>query len=489
MVSGAPPITILVPLDGGNEDISVTILGLDTDDNLAGLLLLQGCVPGCPLDAGESTDSDATPIEVDETDGLTQLVLRLALTCTTDDTVTVTAFTGAAADAQSVFIDCIGVEEPPGGEVIEGGQVAATATPNLLPCGGGTSVIKAEVVGLLGEILEDAEFRFETTAGLIVQTGPDTAKLTLGANQTEATVTAKIFDPDPEAEEPKTATVIVSLDCNGAPALVVTANPNVVNCTGTTTITASVRDANGHVVTGRGYHFVTSAGLLTVLPNNADTEEGLATLTLRPGDGDATVVVSSGILHGTIEDIDANENNFVVDETALVTVKQNCLSTTTGQIKVNSSTKNVSCGENVFIGLSVVDEDIQTVVDATPLTLIASLTPSRAPTEEASNGGFYGGEGTFLQAAQVPTSHGEANAIYTAPSDYNGEVKITAASGDVYGFTKLNVACAVAAPSTGTGGGTGAAPCVPIGDGVCIQPPNTGRSLITPPSTGSAGLK
>jgi hypothetical protein len=385
----------------------------------------------------------------------------------------------SAADTETTEIDCLALDG--GGGLIEGGQVAATATPNLLPCTGGTSVIKAEVVGLFGEILEDAEFRFETTAGLIVQTGPDTAKLTLGANQTSATVTAKIFDPDPEAEEPKTAEVNVSLDCNNAPALVVTANPNVIACTGTTTITASVRDANGHVVSGRGFHFVTDTGLLTVNPNNANTEEGIATLTLQPGDGDATVIVSSGLLHGTVEDIDNNENNFVVDETALVTIQQNCLGTTTGQILMNSSAKNVLCGENVFIGLSVVDEDIQTVIDGTPITLIAS------------HGGFFGGvsEGgqTLLPAAQVPTAHGEANTIYTAPTNYNGEVRITAASGDTYGVHKLNVSgCGVAAPAAPAGATP--APCVPIGDGICIAPPNTGTgNRITPPSTGSAGLR
>ena len=108
----------------------------------------------------------------------------------------------------------------------------------------------------------------------------------------------------------------------------------------------------------------------------------------------------------------------------------------------------------------------------------------------ATAGGFYGGEGTLLTAAQVPTTHGEANTIYTAPANFNGEVKITAASGDAYGYTKLNVTC-VLAPNTGTGtsaasggGTTTTAPsCTPIGDGVCV--PNA----ITPPNTGDAGLK
>jgi hypothetical protein len=427
-------------------------------------------------DVANGFDLDTDVLDVNETQETFSLNMFMTATCTVDTEIQI-----SAADVENILTASVDCVAPAGEGVIEGGQVSATATPNLLPCEGGTSVIKAEVVGLFGDILEDAEFRFETTAGLIVQTGPDTAKLTLGPNQVSATVTAKIFDPAEGAEEPKTADVVVSLKCNNAPALVVTASPNVLDCTGTSTITASVRDANGHVVEGRGYHFITNAGLLTVNPNNAETEEATATLQLRPGDGDATVIVSSGVLHGTIEDLNTNEGNFTT-ETALVTVKQNCLGTTTGLIKVNSSSKDVACGENVFIGLSVLDEDIQTVVDNTPLTLIAS------------HGGFYGGVGeggsqTLLAAAQVPTSHGEANTIYTAPTNYNGEVRITAASGDVYGFTKLKIfGCAPAAAATPTTG-TGAAPCVPIGDGVCITPPNTGRSAITPPSTGSAGLK
>ena len=492
--SGATPITILVPLDGGNEDVTVTILGLDGNANMTGLLLLQGCVPGCPAEAGDSTDSDATPIVV-ATDAQTQLILRLGLTCTVDDTVTITAFTGAAADAQSTFIDCVAVEPPPPALGGTGGQVAATATPNQLPCEGGTSTIDAEVVDDFGVVFAEATFRFATDVGNLVQVDKDTAKLTLGPNQTLATVTAKIFDPDDPATEPVDprvleATVVVYLACNGNSAtqtLVVTASPNVIECTGTTTLTASVRDINGHVVPGRGYHFVTSAGLLTVDPNNANNEVAVATLKLKPGDGDATVAVSSGLLLGTYEELDGslqgesvgNEPNFVVDETNMVTVKQNCLSTTTGQIKVNSSSTTVACGENVFVGLSVIDENIQTVIDQTPMTLIATA------------GGFYGGVDTesglqtLLPAAQVPTSHGEANTIYTAPTNFSGEVKITAASGDAYGFTKLNVTCVIGA----VGSGTGSAPCVDIGDGVCITPPNTGRNSITPPSTGDAGLK
>ena len=91
----------------------------------------------------------------------------------------------------------------------------------------------------------------------------------------------------------------------------------------------------------------------------------------------------------------------------------------------------------------------------------------------------------LLEPTTTTTMNGTANVTYTAAA-INGDVRITAAAGDSYGFTILKVKCAT---TTGTGGA--AAPCTPIGDGVCIAPPNTGTggNRITPPNTGNAGLK
>ena len=490
-------ITITVPLAGGADPLEATQIQLSgvsapISADLTGIIVVQACAPSCVGDLGDAGIS----VSVEE-NNVTEITLGLRLFCNVDWTARVTAEPGEA-DQQSVDIGCVAGGGGGGGvddddhavELLGASQVVVTASPNILPCEGGTTTLTAEVLDAFGNEIPGIEFRFFTTAGTLVQTSPTTAKLTLGANQVFAKVTATI--PDALDQEIDEAVTTVALACNGddtTQTLVVTANPNVVECTGTTTLTASVRDVNGHVVPGRGFHFVTSAGILTVTPNNANTEEGVATLTLRPGDGDATVAVSSGLLHGTYEELDGGEDvedDFVVDETAMVTVQQNCLSTTTGQIKVNSSAVNLHCGERVFIGLSVIDENIQTVIDNTPLNLIST----------GGNGGFFvgvsgqdTGSGEVVSPqVSVNTSHGEANAIYVAPTNYNGEVRITAASGDTYGFRTLTVGgCVGTAASTGTG--TSAAPCTPIGDGICITPPNTGRNAITPPSTGSAGLK
>ena len=493
-ISDGGVTTITVPLAGGADPLEATqilLTGVSApmSANLTGTLVVQSCQPSCAVDLGKA----GTFVSV-ETDNVTEITLGLRLFCNVDWTARVTAEPGEA-DQRTIDIDCIanagggpGSGDDEHNAVLLGvSQVVVTAQPNILPCGGGTTVLTAEVLDAFGNHIPGVEFRFFTTAGTLVQTSPDTAKLTLGPNQYLATVTATI--PDAIDQEIDEAVTTVGLECTGNndQTLVVTANPNVITCTGTTTLTAAVRDINGHVVTGRGYHFVTSAGLLVVDPNDASNEVAVARLSLRPGDGDATVVVSSGLLYGTYEEIDDVENDFVVDETAMVTVQQNCLGTTTGQIKVNSSVVNLACGERAFIGLSVMDEDIQTVVDGTPITLIATGGGNGGflyAREQDSNGARSISE-QVLPQVEVPTSHGEANAIYVAPTDYNGEVKVTAASGDTYGFRKLTVSgcgtTAAAAPVT--------VPCTPIGDGICISPPNTGANRITPPSTGSAGLR
>ncbi len=493
MYSGGTPISITIPVGtpNGNDDVNISVT--TSSGTVSGTLVVTACTPNCPGDLGKSTTVDDGVGTTVTTDGLSQIIVALGLTCSDVSSVTLTA--GTVADGnQTIDIGCAPVQvsggsggSSGGGSVVtipDVGQFVVSANPNILPCEGGTTTIHAQVLETLSVLPDNWEihFRISSGAGTLNQTSGDTANLILAANQTQAVVTATLYINDgSNSTTYEVQTPTIQLACNntnGDQTLVVTASPNVIDCTGTTTITASVRDANGHVVLGRGYHFTTSAGLLQVDPNNASTEEGVATLSLKPGDGDATITVSSGLLFGTYEEIDSVENNFVVDETSSVTVQQNCLSTTTGQILLNSSAKTVACGENVFIGLSVIDENIQTVIDNTPMTLIATA------------GGFYGGEGTLLTAAQVPTTHGEANTIYTAPANFNGEVKITAASGDAYGYTKLNVTC-VLAPNTGTGtsaasGGTTtttAPSCTPIGDGVCV--PNA----ITPPNTGDAGLK
>jgi hypothetical protein len=414
------------------------------------------------------TDASENPPGAPIADTLA-ITLTLTATCATDTTITVTA-ADPDTSPPAIVINCIAVT---GGLLGNFGQVTVSASPNLLPCQGGTSNLKAEVFDQIGTLLDGATFQFSTDNGLLKQTGPDTATLTLGPNQTVAIVTVGIADPVNKSV--KTATVRVSLLCGdfslqSGVSVVVTASPNVIQCGGTSVITATGRDTNGHVVPGLGFHFATDVGLLVVDPNHAANEDGIATLTLQPGMKDANVTVSVGTLNGT------EERTF---DAAVITVQQFCpgpninQSVQPGLVILNASSTEVTCGETVFIGASIKDSKVQVVADNTVVNFTAS------------NGQFLNPDGSFQDNTSVatntlsaPTVNGVLNVrfIVGAAATPQYDVKITAASGDKFGSTVLHAKCptVTGAGTLGAGGTGGTVPCIPIGDNVCITPPNTG---------------
>ncbi len=232
--------------------------------------------------------------------------------------------------------------------------------------------------------------------------------------------------------------------------VVVTANPNVVPCGGVSVITASVRDRYGHVIPGFGFHFSTSAGVLTVgTPSTADAEQAIALLQILPGMSEATVLVSVGLAIGTVEN--------------QVTVQQFCPSyaTTTGNIQLKASSTNVPCGGSVFIAATARDVSGNVVPDGTELKFIT--TSGKVTTAQSSSGSAataatpQPGSGTA-----ATTQGGTLNVVYTADSGVAGLVTITAAGGASFGSIDLQVC----------GGGATVA----------------GRIGITPPNTGDGGL-
>ena len=74
------------------------------------------------------------------------------------------------------------------------------------------------------------------------------------------------------------------------------ADPPVVNCGGTSEITAIVRDSADQVVNGLTFEFETDVGTL----DPASSMDGITTLELMPGDEDATVTVTVDDLTETI---------------------------------------------------------------------------------------------------------------------------------------------------------------------------------------------
>lgn len=323
-------------------------------------------------------------------------------------------------------------------------SIAVTATPNELPCSGGTTTITARATDPTGATVGGMSFHFSTTGGLLTQTSATTATLTLSRGSAPVTVTASVGGQG--------GNVVVRLNC-GPPAtslqglvLVVTANPNVVVCGGTSEITASVRDANGNPVAGFGYHFYVDSGHLVVgPPPTADATQARATLTIFPGMSAATVWAEAGRLVGGIE---------TVLDSDKVTVQQFCPShaTAPGVITLKASQTRVHCGGSTFIAATVKDVTNNFVPDGTVINFMANV-------------------GTVTPAS-AETKGGVLNVRYTADQNASGVATITAAGGASFGKIEITLDCAGPAPAS-----NGAPPrplC--IGDGICIIPPSTGDS-------------
>jgi hypothetical protein len=244
-------------------------------------------------------------------------------------------------------------------------------------------------------------------------------------------------------------------------AVVVTANPNVVACGGRSLITASVRDRDGHVIPGYGFHFATDQGLLIAgPPNNAETEQAAAVLQLFPpgssnptGSLSSTVVVSVGTTLGTVQ--------------GTVTVQQYCptSSQVAGNIQLTSSAPNVPCNGRVFLAGTLKDRQGNPVPDGTEITFLASAGSVSKSAIAAGAGATPSAGSGNNPSVTVTTQGGTANLIYTADGGATGTVVITAASGNEFGYLNLPVCSQVAG----------------------VTPPNTGQRIV-PPSTGDAGL-
>jgi hypothetical protein len=282
-------------------------------------------------------------------------------------------------------------------------------------------------------------------------------------------------------------------------AIAITADPNVIPCGGTANLTASVRDVNGRLIEGLGFHWevVTDKndaavrGLLYVgPPNTADETDGHATLTLTPGMASSTVRAWVGDL---------------TDNPGEVTVQQYCPdvvtdgSSATGSIQLSASGQTAGCGEAIFIGARIRDSKNQVVVDKTVVNFIATAGVFQVNSGVTTTYNDTAGTSPNTETKQELTTvsqytaetdkNGVLNITYLAPL-YGGDAVITAASGDKFAKLTIHVACAAPPPAAvasagGTGGGGSS--CTPIGDGVCI--PGNRSVSIRPPSTGDAGLK
>ncbi len=236
-------------------------------------------------------------------------------------------------------------------------------------------------------------------------------------------------------------------------AIQVTANPTVIQCGGSSLITATARDKAGQVIDGVDFAFALADGSQGLLlpPPTAEETQNSAVLTFGPGQntsGSARVIAHVGVAGGTNEE----------EGTGYVNVQQDCQgvssdgSTAPGGISLTSSEQNLVCGQTAFIGARVVDSK--------------GLTPTSAGVN------FLATAGDIPASATTADGEGVLNVVYTAPLiQMDSDVRITAAAGDAFGALTLHVTCNPSGLQGTAGGATG---CLTTNGTVCITPPNTG---------------
>jgi hypothetical protein len=402
----------------------------------------------------EASDHDVNTAE--------QVVLKLSFTAPgTPQTVQITACQPLNQNCQTVDVDIVG---SPGGTTQDvNPHIRLTADREIISCGQDSITLTAVALDDLGREVP-ASFEFHTDFGTITQIDSNHATLSVPLAETTGIKPEDLTNLFSRVSVSTfgLGTEFLNIQVRCFVSVVVTANPNVVECGGRSQITASVRDQYGHVVPGVGFHFATDNGLLIVgPPNTADAEQGAAILQLFPPGSNggppgkngsdptstSTVTVSVGTLLGTIE--------------GTVTVQQYCPSSaqTAGAIVLTSSASTLGCGGTAFIGATLKDVKGNPVPDGTEIKFLASSGNVANSVVSDSSGSS---SGASSPSTTVETKGGTVNVIYTATAGTSGPVTVSAASGASFGNVTLQVNC-------GAGG--------------------TSVSGIRPPNTGDAGLK
>jgi hypothetical protein len=387
------------------------------------------------------------------------VVLKLSFAAPgTPQTVTITACQPLNQNCQSIDVNVVGAT---GGTTQDvNPHIRLTANREVISCGNDAITLTAVAVDDFGREIP-ATFEFHTNFGTIAQIDGNHATLSVPLAQTTGIAPQDLTNLVSRVSVSAfgVGSEFLNIQVRCFVSVVVTANPNVVECGGRSQITASVRDQYGHVVPGVGFHFATDNGLLIVgPPNTADAEQGAAILQLFPPGSNggppgkngsdptstSTVTVSVGTLLGTIE--------------GTVTVQQYCPSSaqTAGAIVLTSSASNLGCGGTAFIGATLKDVKGNPVPDGTEIKFLASSGNVANSVVSDSSGSS---SGASSPSTTVSTKGGTVNVIYTATAGTSGPVTISAASGASFGNITLQVNCGAAAPAGSASG---------------IRPPNTG---------------
>ncbi|MBA7571266.1 hypothetical protein ES708_13025 [subsurface metagenome] len=181
--------------------------------------------------------------------------------------------------------------------------ITLQAAPATVTAATGSSTITATITDANGNLVADGTaVTFSTTYGTLSSSsatttnGIATTVLTFSAGDSSSTVTA--------TSGSVSATVVVTYSVSpGVPsAITLQAAPTTVTAvTGSSTITATVKDADGNLVAdGTAVTFSTTYGTLSI--TSATTTNGIATtvLTFSAGDSSSTVTATSGSVSGTV---------------------------------------------------------------------------------------------------------------------------------------------------------------------------------------------
>ena len=472
--------TVLVVASWQDEGSSPAMVLCSTAPNTIGSF-----ASGASLTANNDTQSilsgTSTPAgcgsSITVTDDLDSLLETTTLSatffCALAGTTQIYMIQNNVTSSPSITLTCAAVSS---------GPVAITASPNVVVCGG-TSLLTAMLRDVNGAPIANVSFVFSTNSGLITQQSPTTALLTLLPGTGSATVVADTISPTGNSVS---GSITVQNQCTTT-AISVVANPNVIPCGGSTVITASARDPAGLLLPNLGYHFAADIGELIVgPPTSANAVQNVAVLKLQPGMKTATVK--------------AWMDGFS-DHPGQVTVQQFCrdvdateqgLSTTApGAIKLTPAASSLTCGQTTFVGALVRDANGQVVPDGTVVNFITDSGRLALVSGAAAATPTAGAPAPESKSVSATTVKGALNITY-APDPVYGTVSITAAAGTSFGSLNLTVTCGTGVSYTTPAGSTAPASvaCTPIGDGVCIRPPNTGEGSVTirPPNTGDAGL-
>lgn len=463
--------------------------------------------PGVISNGGLTVTFSAACINGIDSDAVSQAQPgSVTLTCNSAGTVIVTLQQNDGSQSQSTSVTCatgttttgggcLSLTTPTaGGSSARCGVVSVTANPNILPCSGGSSQIKAQVLDVSGNPIANIGFSFSTSAGLLSNTSTTAGTTTLSllpGQGTTATVTGSALSVDASGNPSVvTGTVVVSLGCNNFVAVVLTAAPNVIPCGGQSVVTAAGRDANGHVVPGLGFHFTTDhGGLLVGPPVHATVEQDSVVVSILPN---MVNDVPSIIVHATVGTTKGDVSGDITIENACPKDTK-----TPGSIRLLPSAATASCGVPLFIAAVLKDSKGLPVDDSTVVKFIAThgkLTVDNLVDTTPTPGTPT--PSTVASTVNATPVNGSMNIIFTPDLNFAGTARITAAAGASFTPLDIVVTCGNVAPSGvagATGGTSGAArTCTSIGDNVCISPPNTGEvgiARISPPNTGTGGLR